>query len=534
MYSIPKGADATNVNSGVTQLFNDGQGFRSIMEYQRFLQTVENDDNFPLSHIDLFLKTKDRSLLIEIGKSRFLARKIKNVIAKSVEPWQPGIVLQILRILRHVPFELSNLIDNDLGHAVKNIKKTAVAVNNKQIVDETTGLIKEWKELQTKQGQSSVKRDCPERSSNSLPATEYKKVRLAIQKDPPPRPKAITDLNFFNSAAGVEQKRFRTIRPIYNVPATTTTANEVPPLAVTKTISTPSSTKKTVTFADNLFEIREYEKNPEEWTNFDNTNEIENDDYGTEQTLYFNIPTVVWYQPLELSFNTDANPSLIIPKHVRTVESTAQDNREKTSLAAIYTSAQHIPPSPGEPDEISDPNIDTRPIPLEDVNNRPVAYGNAVTDYQALHTPTIVTPVVKVEPYTLAQNNYHAPLPQPPSTTTQPEISNDTVEAMLRNNPGIMDSLKKLSFLAAGNTSVIQPTPSYQQPIYNTNNNNNNNMNNDDVNRNNNGFRRNNRGSNRGRGNGGPNRNFSNRLCTFYNSPEGCRNGDNCSFLHNG
>lgn len=65
--------------------------------------------------------------------------------------------------MRHVPFELSNLINNDLGHAVKNIKKIAVAVNNKQIVDETTGLIKEWKELQTKQGQSSVKRDCLER-----------------------------------------------------------------------------------------------------------------------------------------------------------------------------------------------------------------------------------------------------------------------------------------------------------------------------------------------------------------------------------
>lgn len=139
---------------------------------------------------------------------------------------------------------------------------------------------------------------------------------------------------------------------------------------------------------------------------------------------------------MELNFNTDANPSLIIPKHVRTVESTAQDNREKTSLAAIYTSAQHIPPSPGEPDEIPDPNINTRPIPLEDVNNRPVAYGNVVTDSQALHTPTIVTPVVKAEPYTLAQNNYHAPLPQSPSVTSQPEISNDTVEAMLRNNPG--------------------------------------------------------------------------------------------------
>lgn len=104
-------------------------------------------------------------------------------------------------------------------------------------------------------------------ASNSPPATEYKKVRLAIQKDPPPRPKAITNLNFFNSAAGVEQKKFRTIRPIYTVPTTTTT-NEAPPLAVTKPISTPSSTKKTVTFADNLFEIREYEKNPEEWANF--------------------------------------------------------------------------------------------------------------------------------------------------------------------------------------------------------------------------------------------------------------------------
>lgn len=39
------------------------------------------------------------------------------------------------------------------------------------------------------------------------------------------------------------------------------------------------------------------------------------------------------------------------------------------------------------------------------------------------------------------------------------------------------------------------------------------------------------RGRGTSRGGGGPTRNVS-RSCNYYSSPEGCRNGSNCPFLH--
>lgn len=167
-----------------------------------------------------------------------------------------------------------------------------------------------------------------------------------------------------------------------------------------------------------------------------------------------------------MNFNTEQNPSLIIPKHVRTIESAAQDTREKTVLAAIYTSAQHIPSSPGEPDEFPDPNIDTRIIPLEDVNSQPTYNNNNNSSSNNIVAPTPTPPTINPEmitPATLSaaaaiaaamdttyslspQVIQRAPPPPPPppapvvqapvNTSVQPEISNHTVEAMLRNNPG--------------------------------------------------------------------------------------------------
>lgn len=88
---------------------------------------------------------------------------------------------------------------------------------------------------------------------------------MAIQKDPPARPKAMTDPNFFTSSlGGPADVKYRTVRPVYSTgplkedEATTTALVSRPPLP----------TKKSVTFAEKLFEIREYEKNPEEWTSF--------------------------------------------------------------------------------------------------------------------------------------------------------------------------------------------------------------------------------------------------------------------------
>lgn len=188
------------------------------------------------------------------------------------------------------------MIENELGHAVKDIKKTATALNNDQIINETTDLIKTWKDMQSKQ--LGGKRDSPERcmkktkeniyqvlnkiiqktnpylqnqkaSSDSPPASttgnEHKKIRLAIQKDPPAaRPKAMTDPNFFTSSLASDVK-YRTVRPVYSVSPSKEDQTPASSSTVTTTTRPP---KKSVTFAENLYEIREYEKNPEEWTSF--------------------------------------------------------------------------------------------------------------------------------------------------------------------------------------------------------------------------------------------------------------------------
>lgn len=136
---------------------------------------------------------------------------------------------------------------------------------------------------------------------------------------------------------------------------------------------------------------------------------------------------------------------MVISKQVRTTETASQDSREKIALAAIYTSAQHIPSSPGEPDEVPNPNTDTRPIPLVDVNSQPAVHNNSpvvVASHQTIN-PNMMTPAnlnaaaaiaAAMDPYLIPQQQYQ-PSP-PPAPVQQPEISNHTVEAMLKNNPG--------------------------------------------------------------------------------------------------
>lgn len=206
----------------------------------------------------------------------------------------------------------------------------------------------------------------------------------------------------------------------------------------------------------------------------------------------FNVPSINWYQPRELHFNIEENPSVVIPKLIRTEESASQDRREKLALAAIYTSPQHIPSSPLEPDEVPDPNEDTRFIPLEDVNDgynppqpQPSVPAVILPTTNAVPQPVpqtlglappiaqpVVQPVAKpvadvnlINPATLnalvaAMNNpsivpqqtyQTAPQPQvvqQPVVQSAPvynqasfapqqtEISNSTVESMLKNNPG--------------------------------------------------------------------------------------------------
>lgn len=154
---------------------------------------------------------------------------------------------------------------------------------------------------------------------------------------------------------------------------------------------------------------------------------------------------MTWYPPYELTFNTDENPNLVIPKQVRTVETAAQDSREKMTLAAIYTSAQHIPSSPGEPDEVPDKNTDTRPIPLVDVNTVYTTTDSPAVASQTIN-PNMMTPAnlnaaaaiaAAMDPFLIpTQQQQYQPPPPPQPQQQQPEISSHTVEAMLKNNPG--------------------------------------------------------------------------------------------------
>jgi hypothetical protein len=178
---------------------------------------------------------------------------------------------------------------------------------------------------------------------------------------------------------------------------------------------------------------------------------------------------------------------LVLPKAIRSPEAVAQEKREKTALAAIYTSPQHIPPSPAEPDEVPNPNADgTVPqIPLVDteypvitpsdpsppppkvVNQNMMTPENLsaaaaiaaaiLPQHQqqaytqsTLTPPSLPTPTASnyyTPPHTSAYTHrVSAPAPTPtpaPAPTAiptapaaQPGLSNQTVEAMLKNNPG--------------------------------------------------------------------------------------------------
>ena len=135
----------------------------------------------------------------------------------------------------------------------------------------------------------STNNHSPIASSASPPSSTEspvkKQIKLAIQKEPPARPKAMADPNFLSSLR--ESKKYPNTRPIYNVdkilegfgnklvrPSTLLDNDSI--LSHMKREAANNSTsdaadspkRKRVRFKDDLFEIREYEKNPEEWTSF--------------------------------------------------------------------------------------------------------------------------------------------------------------------------------------------------------------------------------------------------------------------------
>lgn len=195
------------------------------------------------------------------------------------------------------------------------------------------------------------------------------------------------------------------------------------------------------------------------------------------------VPQIGWYNPPELQFDESPSSTLVTRNQTTTGEVLAQDAREKLALAAIYTSPQHIPPSPAEPEETPDLNADGSVpiIPLDDIEMMPVdtlplsssspaaipppSHASSVTAPPALH-PNLMTPanlnaaaaaIAAMQQAPAQQSQYaNTPLPasppvaprahyydqqynaaQPASVGSfgQPQVINQNVNEMLQKNP---------------------------------------------------------------------------------------------------
>ncbi|KAI9281457.1 hypothetical protein BY458DRAFT_498660 [Sporodiniella umbellata] len=104
---------------------------------------------------------------------------------------------------------------------------------------------------------------------------------------------------------------------------------------------TQRTRKKTVRFSDPLVSIRLY--SPEQW----------------EEEA--SLSTVAWYTPLLLN---------ITRQPVTTEESQRENRREEMTMSKTYLGGEKfIPPSPEEPDEIADWNLNTSVIPTRDIDS---------------------------------------------------------------------------------------------------------------------------------------------------------------------
>ncbi|KAI8082500.1 uncharacterized protein B0P05DRAFT_537306 [Gilbertella persicaria] len=593
------------------------QGLQTSGDFQKYYVYLSGSKAVTINDFDPLLKTTNQELLISIGKSMVLGKLLRQTLENALKSWQIKTIETLLKVLNHIPFEIDVLVRNSLGFLVKDVKREAISKEAPTLVEITNFLIDKWKEQQKRN------------SLNANGKRDSSTIQTCYSKRAPARPKAIEDTSFFSNLR--ETKKYPlNARPVYhvdkilddmtksekaNVSKKTMTNTTIPTSSSSFTIGqkraaaedfTPKvvdPNRKRVRFKDNLVEIREYERNPEEWTSFETTEENDTT-YNPELAIVDGIrmykappSQIAWYTPYTLVFDTDSNPNLVIPKPVHSSEAMAQERREKLALAATYISLQHIPPSPTEPDEIPNPNEDgtVTIIPLTD------------TDVSTVSTVTIPSPPSNVNPSLLTPANltvaaaiaaamkesqlqqpqpqqvytssvpsssiptttnyypsvYTPPPPLPPQQTTatvapvvpknpQPEITNQAVENMLKNTPGIMQQLKQLSFLANSGTFAAvnnqpqtnsQPQMTYQpqyqqqqqqqqyqaqyqlqpqQPSWSRANEA---YTNNQLNGRNKKPRRMNKKNNGPAGNGRP-------ACNFYNTPEGCRNGDNCPFAH--
>ncbi|KAI7902874.1 uncharacterized protein BX663DRAFT_508715 [Cokeromyces recurvatus] len=495
-------------------------GINSNIELQHYMTAITKCSFDNLNYFTPLLNTTNTDILNSIGKSNEFGRLLQQTLVQASNNWNQDLIKLILKVLGNIPFDLQVLLKNTLGIAVKDIKNMANERNDLEIHNTAISLMDKWKELKktnTTNLNMNGKRDklSTTEENNELPPAK-KAIKLAIQKEPPSKPKAIINSNFFSSL--IEPKKLTsttassstnttttttsttstitstitpTPRPIYSVDRILETISkndksnevntDVDMISSTTPITTNTKPKKRVQFKDDLVEIREFTSYPGERTRFFGQEE-EEEFYSKEQQQTpppFSFMQIEWYSPFELILNTEKNSRLIISKEIHTEEANKQENREKTELAAVYTSLQHIPPSPTEPDEIPDPNPDSAvtTIPLKDISK--------TTDSTRIHsTATAFSQPMTIPTHTIPISSYHHnqfqlssssaaaaviqqnPVNSPP--LQQPDLSSGTIEAWIKNNPGILETLKQISFLADGANIAIPPeqTPmnNYQQP----------------------------------------------------------------------
>ncbi|CAO3620507.1 unnamed protein product [Cunninghamella blakesleeana] len=471
-----------------------------------------------------------------------------------------------LEVLRKRSLNWHKIQEKGLFKIVVQLKdkaqqKKSVVVNNM-----TEDLINQWYDLQQQQHRSNSVIS-PKPSPTSSPIQSNEPMRLAIQKDPPQKPKAISNTSSFFASLGSNTPTTNTkpfsasklvssqqqqskqpfqldqvLQQMKSPPSSSSTSasdlnrkrtfennnhnnianynymsknnnidtnnnssnsnsnsNSNNTSSNFKSESFSSSTAMTkkrrkgnfrVTFKPDhcLVEVREYEKQPEEWNaNMHHVPVAEARDLELDeaqvmsQAFHHQSPTppstpkhqqqhldprlaVSYrynqpYQQEQKVIDKYYPPKLIrLPDDVQlptpqSNEALVHTEREKVTIAAIYSSLSHIPYTPQEPDEIPDENNHTPIIPLESTD--------LLIENQQQQQPTaslLQQPFVYQSP-PISQSTLHSPpLPQQHSF-----ISTSMNYSHLNQQP-TSPSLQSSTFLQTTTNPTFIPQQQYQQP----------------------------------------------------------------------
>ncbi|KAI8083172.1 uncharacterized protein BX664DRAFT_339961 [Halteromyces radiatus] len=381
----------------------------------------------PLEQQTSSLPTIDNSSLFYFGSKKQDVHQIAKAMVTQLDTMSKSTLdfdttITILNSIPNYDLPLEILTKYGLGKLIKSIKKKAQESNTKAIVTVCDTIMQKWRELLPKDGPNLSNSPTPSPMSSpkqpvgqDIEQPASTPFRLAIQKEPPNKPKAITNTSFFDSLRGPSSSFLNTTRPSFTTQSSkqisfSNLLNQVqgspsPKKRVIDDLDSDSTSQQLQTTKQRtrrvkfkpdhqLVSIREYEKDPLEW-NFDATTTTttstdgipttaghardmdiregqvmskahqHNMDSSSSFTNYqtYELNSNLWYTPRSIFIPDDCKP----PWPKNSEEAMIQQEREKVTLAAVYLSLSHVPPTPAEPDDPGVPNEDTKIIPLYEV-----------------------------------------------------------------------------------------------------------------------------------------------------------------------